>query len=472
MKGVLFSADFAIDNNNDPRLLELNTDTIVYSAFTSSLALNNLTDVINANSDINEFHVLYKKNLHGKLVELLSSSVAANCSNVSTIGTTLVDEASIYPTSPDDADTKFILRLVYDENAVFDSTHTKNNVNMLKLMYDNNATSSIGEFYHSSPTIEIDTLTGTVGSSDFLPDYVVKSAGQPAAVQKFYAIGNDITDSSEIINLAKSQVDSTKYVEKYYYSPDQVTNNKIKALRSYNIIYGSNLDVIKLASGSYDAIFNFSTGSSFKDSVPLNEISNMSFYEFTNKFPQPKKSDGFLGEELIERPDGTFVSGSLIESGSWVKSFFYSGSPNSDDMDLVDSWTQVGFATPEGSLERSASVQSVASASVETFGIQQIEISGSSDFLNLGLNTRVMVYATSSNITSFVQAQNIQPGEHFMVSPTTSTTLPITENYFAVTNSTPQFYSIDVEPDDTYYLKVGNLPIKVTTTIHNFKPEQ
>ena len=278
MKGVLFSADFAIDDNNDPRLLELNTDTIVYSAFTSSLALNNLTDVINANSDINEFHVLYKRNLHGKLVELLSSSVAANCSNVSTIGTTLVDQESIYPTSPDDADTKFILRLVYDENAVFDSTHTKNNVNMLKLMYDNNATSSIGEFYHSSSLTEIDTLTGTVGSSDFLPDYVVKSAGQPASVQKFYAIGNDITDSSQIINLAKSQVDSTKYVEKYYYSPDQVTNNKIKALRSYNIIYGSNLDVIKLASGSYDAVFNFSTGSSFKDTVQLNEISNMSFY--------------------------------------------------------------------------------------------------------------------------------------------------------------------------------------------------
>ena len=46
MKGVLFSADFAIDDNNDPRLLELNTDTVLFSSFTSSLALNNLTDVI------------------------------------------------------------------------------------------------------------------------------------------------------------------------------------------------------------------------------------------------------------------------------------------------------------------------------------------------------------------------------------------------------------------------------------------
>ena len=37
MKGVLFSADFAIDENDDPRLLELNTDTVIYASFTSSI---------------------------------------------------------------------------------------------------------------------------------------------------------------------------------------------------------------------------------------------------------------------------------------------------------------------------------------------------------------------------------------------------------------------------------------------------
>ena len=150
MKGVLFSADFAVDNNNDPRLIELNTDTVMYAAFTSSLSLNNLTDVINANSDINEFHIIYKEALHGPLVQLVSSSVAANCSGITTYGTTKVDLNSVYPTSPTDSSNKFILRMAYDENAVFDSTYAKSNVNMLKLMYENNATSSIGEYYHSS----------------------------------------------------------------------------------------------------------------------------------------------------------------------------------------------------------------------------------------------------------------------------------------------------------------------------------
>lgn len=472
MKGVLFSADFAIDDNNDPRLLELNTDTVVYSAFTSSLALNNLTDVINSNSEITEFHILYKDGLHKHLVEKISASVAADCSNIEKYGTTKVDLESIYPTSPADSGSKFILRLTYDENAVFDSTYCKNNVNMLKLMYDNNATSSITEFYHSSSTAEVNSLSGNIGSNNNLPHYVIKTTNPDTAAHSFYSITGSVTSTSDIISIATGSTNTTNYIERFYYSSDQVTNNKLRALRSYNIMYGTNLDVIKLASGSYDAIFNFQTGSNFRE-LPnsINKLDSKYYYEFTNKFPQNKKSDGFLGEELIEKVDGTYISGSLIESGSWIRSFFYSGSPNTDDMDAVDAWSQVGYSTPEGSLERSASVYTVASSSVETNGVQQIEISGSSDLLNLGLNTRVMVYATSSNITSFVQASKIIPGEHFMLNPSSSTVLPVTENYFAVSNTVPEFYSIDVEPDDTFYLKVGNLPIKVSTTIHNAKEE-
>ena len=472
MKGVLFSADFAVDSNNDPRLIELNTDTVMYAAFTSSLSLNNLTDVINANSDINEFHIIYKEALHGPLVELVSSSVAANCSGITTYGTTKIDLNSVYPTSPTDSANKFILRMAYDENAVFDSTYAKSNVNMLKLMYDNNATSSIGEYYHSSSIGEINTLTGTKGTSNSLPDYILKSAAAPGVQFKFFSVTGSVSDADVIKDAAKAKTDSSNYIEKYYYSSDQVTNGLTRALRSYNIMYGTNLDIIKLASGSYNAIFDFATTDHRASGTEtLNELNSKHFYEFTNKFPQNKRNDGFLGEELIELPDGNYVSASVIQSGSTVKSFFYSGSPNTDDMDIVDAWSKVGYDTPVGSFERSASVHSVGSSSIPSHGLQQIEITGSSDYLNLGSETRVMVYATSSNITSFVKANKIIPGEHFMVNVVSSSLLPITQNYFAISETVPTMYTVDVEPDDTIYLKVGSLPLKISTTIHNYKEE-
>lgn len=473
MKAVLFSTDFAIDANNNPRLLEINTDTVVYPAFTSSLSLNNLTDVINSHSEITEFHIVHKPDLHSSFVDLVSSSVAASCPGIQKYGTTEVSLNSVYPTSPEDSGSKFILRLAYDENAVFDSTYSKSNFNTIKLMYDNNATASIGEIYHSSSAGEINTLLGDKGTSEFLPDLILKSSTEPASDMQFYIITGSVSDTSQIINDAKALTSDTTYIEKYFYSEDQVVNNKIRSLRSYDIIYGTNLDIIKLGSGSYDAIFNFYTGSNFRDlstsGSSLSKISRKHFYEFTSKFPQTKQSDGLLGEELIEKVDGTFVSASLITSGSWVKSFFYSGSPNTDDMDIVDNWSMTGYATPVGSLLRSASVYATGSSEVSDSGLQQIEIAGSSDFLNLGLNTRVMVYSTSSNETRYVQAQMIDPNDHFLVDPVSGSLTAITQNYFAVADNTPTFYSIDVEPDDIFFTKVGGLPIRVSATIHNKK---
>ena len=473
MKAVLFSTDFAIDSDGNPRLLEINTDTVVYPAFTSSLVLTNLTDVVNSNPEITEFHVVYKPNLHSAFVNLISSSVAANCINIEKYGTTEVSLESLYPTNPVDSGSKFILRLAYDENAVFDSTYAKSNYNTLKLMYDNDATSSIGEVFHSSSAGVIDTLTGTKGSSDYLPDYILKNSSQPAIDFQFYSVTGSVSDANTIIADAKALTSDTTYIEKYIYSGDQVTNNKVSSLRSYDILYGTDLEIIKLGSGSYDAIFNFQTGSSFRElqtsGSSLSSISRKHFYEFTTKFPQTKQSDGILGEELIEKVDGTYVSASLITSGSLVKSFFFSGSPNTDDMDIVDNWSMTGYDIPVGSLLRSASVYATGSSEVSDSGLQQIEIAGSSDFLNMGLNTRVMVYSTSSNETRYVQAQMIDPNDHFLVDPVSGSLTAITQNYFAVAENTPVFYSIDVEPDDIYFTKVGGLPIKVSATIHNAK---
>jgi len=472
MKGVLFSADFAIDENDDPRLLELNTDTVIYSSFTSSINWSNLTDVINNDSNIKEFHLIYKKKIHDREAPLISESIASNCTNIETYSTTEIDIDDPYPASPGDSGSKFILRLAYDESAVFDSVYCKNNVNTLKLFYDNDATSSITEFFHSSSFAEINNISGVVGSDNFLPQFVIKSTEPRKESHKFLSVSGSITDASAIADLATGSTNTSNYIERFYYSPDQITNNKTRSLRSYNIIYGDDLDIIKLGSGSFDAIFNYQTSSNFRE-LPdsINTLPYKHYYEFTNKFPHSYtvNSHGFLGEELIEKPDGTYISGSVIDSGSDVKSFFYSGSPDSDDMDLVDAWSQEGFATPSGSFLRSASVVQATSASLENNGINQIEVSGSPDFINAGIGTRLMVYSTGSNITKYVVAQDIDPDDHFIVNILSSSLVPITNNYFAMPNNDLDLYAINVEPDDSYFLKVGNLPMNFQVNVHNFK---
>ena len=104
---------------------------------------------------------------------------------------------------------------------------------------------------------------------------------------------------------------------------------------------------------------------------------------------------------------------------------------------------EVGYTTPSGSYLRSASVVKATSASLDTNGINQIEVSGSPDFINVGIGTRLMVYSTGSNITKYVVAQDIDPDDHFIVNIVSSSLIPITNNYFAMPNDDLDLFAIN-----------------------------
>ena len=173
MKGTLFSADFIEDLDGNLRLLEINTDT---QASTNNLIHFDYTDfisVLDAN-DITKVTVVNKPNIHREIVNHLSQSLNVSASFITTF--TTVDESpnTIYPTNVTDESDLFILRLAYDEAAIFDSEYAKGTLNLLTLFADYNETGSIPEFYHSSSAYGYyDTLTPSFNPTN-LPDIVVK----------------------------------------------------------------------------------------------------------------------------------------------------------------------------------------------------------------------------------------------------------------------------------------------------------
>ena len=132
MKGTLFSADFVTDEMSNLRLLELNTDTAFvsvglynhfdFTSFFNLLSTNSITHLV----------VIYKP-MQYNFVEHLQNQVDASATFITNFEKIRENADSIYPTSVTDASDKFILRLAYDENAVFDSTYCKDRINVLKL---------------------------------------------------------------------------------------------------------------------------------------------------------------------------------------------------------------------------------------------------------------------------------------------------------------------------------------------------
>jgi hypothetical protein len=149
MKGTFFSADFVADKNNNLRLIEINTDTgavnsqkyiFDWSDFISVLSTNNITEV----------HVIYKYDVQSPIIETLETALQNSASFITSYVETIVPNDSIFPFSPEDSDTKFILRFAYDELAILDSEYAKGTLGLLKLFADAGDKDSVIGFYHSS----------------------------------------------------------------------------------------------------------------------------------------------------------------------------------------------------------------------------------------------------------------------------------------------------------------------------------
>jgi len=125
MKGTLFSADFVKDSNGDLRLLELNTDTSIVKNELSNLNLVEFSNILQTNN-ITELDIIYKPIYHLGIVTRISDYITENCQFITSIN--LHDEQgnTIYPTSIEDANDKFVLRMAYDESALFDSEYCNN----------------------------------------------------------------------------------------------------------------------------------------------------------------------------------------------------------------------------------------------------------------------------------------------------------------------------------------------------------
>ena len=172
MKGTVFSADFVKDSNGNLRLLELNTDTGFIGQELVNFDFSGFLSVLSSNS-ITTLDIIYKPLLHIDFVNKLVEEVNNNLPSVTVINLHDENFNSIYPTSVPDAEDKFVLRLAYDETAIFDSVYCKNRLNVYNLFTEDSITDYCVGYYNSSSLGTYDTLTREVNASN-IPDATIK----------------------------------------------------------------------------------------------------------------------------------------------------------------------------------------------------------------------------------------------------------------------------------------------------------
>jgi hypothetical protein len=461
MKGTLFSADFIKDSSDNLRLLEFNTDTGFISQSLQYFDFSGLVSLLNDNS-ITKFHVVYKL-IAKDFVELLSGSLSSAIPELQSFETTIEEGDTIYPTTIPDAEDTFVLRLAYDESAIFDSTYCANTVELYKLFADNNNSSSIAEFSYKSDDYNFNNLPAIFNSTN-LPDFVAKpyssAHGNPL---EFHKVGTDstlgATPEEKLQNYLNEVSQDLTLVQRFY---NNLADQKSKAIRAYSIIYGSSLDILTVASFETEALLDKPTSIAFNPILIKNIVDKKHYFELTTNFLKANDGGVLEGEEVI-KSDGTAV---LIENatiGDLFKSFTIPGSPDSDDINVIHAWRYPGSTLPSGSQVVDTTLVNKQAVDLKYDFVNHLKLSDGTEF-NLGPNLLILIYDAVKDELKYEAVMWINPSTHKLLGKENQL-VDIVSNDVLILDGDYKTYVLDMEETDTFFLKGGSVGIKLIT--HN-----
>jgi hypothetical protein len=456
MKGTFFSADFVTDSNGNPRLIEINTDTGAVSSQMDVFDWSGFINVLNTNN-ITQVDVVYKIDAQQPIVDHLETTLAESASFITTFNKIVVPESSIFPTLPNENGTNFVLRMAYDETAILDSEYAKGTVNLLKLFADEGDSGSVVNFYHSSSLYgEYNTLDVNVFNGNNLPDVVTKTSIELHQAHKFRKIGHSHLSNEQRYADFINAVDSGDIViEQYHIDQTQKDNNQVTSLRSFEIVYGSNLDICNVAQYEINAVFELPVSISFDDNEIDNIIESKHYYEFASNHIK-NINEGLLDDELVVDVNGNSVAIGDLVIGNEYQAYHIEGLPNTDDYDVLDQYYISGSSLPTGSYLTSSICVSVAA--IQTYANDMTEINfANGSRIVVGGQTRLLVYSPTTDKTQFIRASSLDTSYSIFNNQGEDELNDITSINILIFDEQQMVYTPSMEPVDNFILQSGDL---------------
>lgn len=263
MKAVLLGSDFMLDENGNPKILEMNTSSGVIDTMVQHLDFSGLINLVTTNQ-INEVHYIWARTnnefdsynppvdennvlititMDNKLREIFEGMGI-------TYVTHLVNNNSVTVPYIEDSENKLILRQAYDATALIDESYCADKKGLQELID--------GQEY-SIPTylsgdITIDTITEV---KEGLPNFITKFR-TPSYDGVVYPKLHKINTVEELVSL-KTSTPSNCFLQEFINSSNNIYEGKYGTIRSIDIVYGPNLDMLHLGSYVYTSLIKIDT---------------------------------------------------------------------------------------------------------------------------------------------------------------------------------------------------------------------
>jgi hypothetical protein len=247
MKGTIIGSDF-IQTQPSVKVIEINTDSAIYNDGAEMLNYDALFNVLLSNN-IKELHFIYTE---GKTHLPLSNSyrfedkLKEKCIEFDiSYHPYIVPTNSITVPYIENSDDIFILRQSYDVTAIVDESYCSDKFNFYELMKDTGLTPKT---FISSSTISVDTLT-SIENNGNTPN-IIKKYRHPMYNQKELPAIYSIEDDAQLNSIKDIMDLDNELLQEFIYDESNIVDNRYTVIRSIDIIYGPELDVVNMGGGN------------------------------------------------------------------------------------------------------------------------------------------------------------------------------------------------------------------------------
>jgi len=466
MKGTIIGTDL-LEFNNSVKILEINTNTTIfnsaadlldYTLFFEMLVNNNITE-LHFISNTDDSYVKDTDTLNFVFEERLKTKCVEN--NI-TYFDYKVPKNSITVPYIEDTDTKFILRQAYDTTALVDETYTADKFEFFNLMKDSEYIPKT--YINNGGELSFDTFNTISNYTNGRPNFVKKDRYPNYNVNLYPSLSKLTTDSQ--LNELKTSVDNTTFlVQEFIYDDANIVNNKWNVIRSIDILYGSELDILNM--GSYKTA-TFVDIDAWIDEYESDGITltKKSRYKWVNKSTNTTAGTEFNyhanSESLILGSTGTLINLNDLEVGNSISSINFTDvdgiTPNDSDADLLRTpprrWSSTITQAQSTLTTESADVLSITSRTLSEIMLKITLENGVS--WNEFKNTQFLIQSADSNVNYFDRLNTVEIGDKIITyNKTTSELSTLTITGLEIVYDEVIGYNIDIEPSDLFLVDVS-----------------
>ena len=467
MKGTIIGSDL-LEFNNSVKILEINTNTTIFNSAADLLDYTSFFQML-VNNNITELHFIYNEieayiaDTDTEGIFLFEERLKTKCiENSVTYFNYKVPKNSVTVPYVEDADNKFILRQAYDTTALVDETYCADKFEFFNLMKDSEYIPKT--YINNGIELSFDTFNTISNYTNGRPNFVKKDRYPNYDVNLYPALSKLTTDTQ--LNELKTSVDNTTFlVQEFIYDDANIVNNRWNVIRSIDILYGGELDVINM--GSYKTA-TFVDVDAWNDEYMADgfTLTKKSRYKWVNK-----SSDRGLinfnyhanSESLILGSTGTLINLNDLEVGNSISSINFTDvdglSPNAYDSDSfktpIRRWNSTITQSQSTLTTLPADVLSLTSGTLSEIMLKITLENGVS--WNEFKDTQFLIQAADSDLHYFDRINTVEIGDKIVTyNKTTSELSILTITGLEIVYDEVIGYNIDIEPSDLFLVDITN----------------